>query len=73
MFRGDLAFADLPRELMRRRRVAAQRVVERRDLEILADTPARLSAAYAQMPDQELVRHFAERPVGFFDLEGIAD
>jgi hypothetical protein len=70
IFRGDLAISDLPRELLRRRRAAARRDNERRELSQIASRPARLSPAFEKLDTPDLVRHFREREVSLFESAG---
>ncbi|MEO7539055.1 MAG: alginate lyase family protein [Pyrinomonadaceae bacterium] len=72
IFRGDLAIADLPREVVRRRRAAGKRRIERRELENIGRSPARLSPRFASLTEVERLRHFRERDAALFDLDGVA-
>lgn len=77
VFRGDVSIADLPREFLRRKKAADRQKSERRDLDKINDSPARLSAQFSSLSPAELLSHFHERNVSFFpfsnDLERIKD
>jgi len=69
LFRGDIAFSRLPRELLRRRREKARRGQERKSLDTIASTAARLTAWASALSAQELVGTFRQksRPSFFSD------
>ncbi len=69
IFRGDINLADLPREFLRRKRVASHQKQERRDLENLQNAPARLLPEFAQLSSSELLSHLRERNVSFFPVK----
>jgi hypothetical protein len=66
VLRGDVPVRDLPREFVRRRRVASHRSVERRMLDEIAAAPARLVSEYAVLTDGELRERFRTRPSAVF-------
>jgi len=66
VLRGDIAFYDLAREVLRRRQAARRRSVERRELERINDSPARLSAGFARIDSGNLLTHFRTRRESFF-------
>jgi hypothetical protein len=66
IFRGDIALTDLPLEALRRRKAANRQKEERRDLENIAQAPARLTAEFASISAVELLTHFRERNLSFF-------
>ena len=59
LFRGELRLADMPREALRRRRVAAHRREERQLIAEIDAASARLSSEFAEMSPDELLAHFA--------------
>src|SRR4051794_8518493 len=73
LLRGDIPLADLPREALRRRKVTNHQRQERESLDVLANTPARLSEPFASQSSAELLTHFRVRSTCFFpaDLEQI--
>src|SRR6188768_1835749 len=68
LFRGDVPLGDLPREFLRRRKVARHRERERREVEAIDETPARLAGEYRQLTNTELLVHFKDLPYAFFAL-----
>lgn len=75
LFRGDVPFVDLPREVLRRRKAANRQKQERRYIENLHKTPARLTEQFAAYSPENLLEHFRSRNVSFFltkELEQIA-
>jgi hypothetical protein len=72
-FRGDVSFFTLVREVLRRRKAAARRAAERRDLDEIAGTPARLTASFASLSPSELLTHFRDKPPPFFVLNEIGE
>ena len=72
-FRGDVSFFTLVREVLRRRRAAARHSVERRDLDRIAITPARLASCFQSLSPDALLQHFRRKPHAFFTLEQIGE
>jgi hypothetical protein len=72
-FRGDVSLLTLIGEVLRRRRAARQRAIERRDLDEIGATPARLVEPFASMSPLELLTHFREKPSAFFALDDIGE
>lgn len=72
-FRGDVSFITLAREVLRRRRAAARGAVERRDVDVIARTPARLAPRFASMSAGELLVHFRNKPPALFVLDEIGE
>src|SRR5256885_15800036 len=70
-FRGDVSLLTLVREVLRRRTAAARRAAERRDLDKIADAPARLTAPFASLSRTQLLTHFREKPPALFALDEI--
>src|SRR5687768_11441935 len=67
LFRGDIAFSLLPRELLRRRREKTRREQERKTLDTISSTPARLAALASARTEQQLIDGFRQtsRPAFF--------
>src|SRR5436189_4916242 len=72
-FRGDVSFLTLVGEVLRRRRAARQRVIERRDLDQIGEMPARLTEPFASMSLGDLAAHFRKKPPALFALEDIGE
>lgn len=72
-FRGNISFLDLLREAKRRKKVAAHQKNERRELENVQDAPARLTDQFASVSASELLRHFRERTVPFFQVNELEE
>ena len=68
IFRGRVPLLDLPREVLRRKKMADRQKQQRRDLEKLASAPARLVHQFASASPAELLTHFRERNVSFFPV-----
>jgi len=66
LFRGNVPISDLAREALRRRRAAVRRGAERRDLDEIAGSPARLLPAFASLDATQLAQHFSARATPFF-------
>ena len=73
IFRGRLSLVDLPREFLRRNKAASRRNIERRDLEKINNSSARLSSRFATLSPAELLTHFRERSVSFFPFDFSGD
>ena len=73
VFRGDIPLADLPREFLRRKKAAKKQKQERRDLDKINDSSARLSAQFSSLSPAELLTHFHRRNVSFFSCAGSGD
>ena len=73
VFRGDISFLDLVREVLRRRKAAARRKVERRELDQIGKTPARFTFQFGSLLPSELLVHFREKQPTFFALDGIGE
>lgn len=70
IFRGDIPFYDLPRELLRRKRATDRHKIERRELDEINNSPARLTAQYGSLTAAELLTHFRDRSTSFFRISG---
>jgi len=73
LLRGDVSLADLPREALRRKKAANRQKQERRDLDKIANEPARLAARFAGLSNAELLTHFRERDISFFQTCNLAE
>lgn len=71
IFRGDIPLTDLPREALRRKKIAAHQKQERRSLEKLAGTQAGLAPQFAPLPPADLLTHFRQRNVSFFPVNDL--
>ena len=68
IFRGDVPLLDLPREVLRRKKMATRQKQERRELDKLTNTPVKLSRQFASASLTELLTHFRGRNVSFFPV-----
>src|SRR5438874_6504009 len=71
VFRGHIAFYDLPREAWRRRMAANHRRSERRDLDRINESEPRLASGVAHLDADGLLAHFRNRGEPFFWTESV--
>lgn len=66
VFRGDITLTTVLPEVVRRRRFARRRTIERREVDRIAALPARLAGAFRGLSGMEMRGHLAGRDACFF-------